>query len=82
MNFRKNITYFVIALLSWVAVASCSDDNEVETAGGKGYFQLHLSAIEATTTKAIGDMANAKKVMVTLDCNGLSVVQKIGRAHV
>lgn len=77
MNFRKNITYFVIALLSWVAVASCSDDNEVETAGGKGYFQLHLSAIEATTTKAIGDMANAKKVMVTLDCNGLSVVQTL-----
>ena len=77
MNFRKNITYFVIALLSWVAVAACSDDNEVETVGGKGYFQLRLSTMDAVATRAIGDMSNAKKVMVTLDCNGLSVVQTL-----
>ena len=75
MNLRKNITYLFFSLLSLLAITACSDEDNAVIAGGKGYLQLRLFA--EGTTRALNEMADAKKIELELDCNGLTVVQTL-----
>lgn len=80
MNLRKNITYLFFSFLSLLAVTACSDEDDAVIAGGKGYLQLRLFA--EGTTRALNDMADAKKIELELDCDGLTVVQTLGLSSV
>ena len=80
MNLRKNITYLFFSFLSLLAVTACSDEDDAVIAGGKGYLQLRLFA--EGTTRSLNDMADAKKIELELDCDGLTVVQTLGLSSV
>ena len=78
MNLKKDIyrlLFFLCSLL--VVTASCSDDEEEAAATGRpGYLQLRLMA-ENTATRAMTSMAEAKKIIINLDYNGMTVAQTL-----
>lgn len=80
MNLRRNIICLFLSLVPLLAITSCSDEDNAAIVGSKGYLQLHLNA--AGTTRALGDMAEAKKVELELDYEGLRVTQTLALSSV
>lgn len=76
MNISKNILWLLLSVFSLtLTVASCSEDEEMLPANGKGYLQLHLQP--AGITRAIGDLSDARKLELELDYDGLAVKQTL-----
>lgn len=83
MNLLRKINWLFTAILCIVLVSSCSDDDIVTGNGTSGYLKLRLTSSKAVTrATSLNQMADAKKVEVSMLYNDMYVTQSLNLSSV